>query len=82
MAPVRIGSHRKEPVWQPARRKHQTGMPAELISWVFDTPSLTKRMQQLCNGTFKVVVLSQQWRRPMFNERVVLGMRDDEYGMV
>jgi len=82
MAPVRIGSHRSEPVWQPARRKQQGVLPPGLVSWVFDTPSLTQKMQQLCNGTFKVVVLSQQWQRPMFNERAVLGMRDGEYGMV
>lgn len=39
-------------------------------------------MQQLCNGTFMVRVLSEQWQRPMFNERILLGMRDSDYGMV
>jgi len=85
MANIRIGSHGREPVWQPALRRQKSGreaIPIELISWIFDTPSLTRRMQQLCNGTFRVRVLSQQWQRPMFNERVTLGMRDDEYGMV
>ena len=86
MANIRIGSHRREPAWQPALRrqkdKRREAIPGELISWIFETPSLTRRMQQLCNGTFRVRVLSQQWQRPMFNERVTLGMRDDEYGMV
>jgi chorismate--pyruvate lyase len=82
MARIRVGSHRGEPVWQPALRKHQKIIPAGLISWIFDTPSLTQRIQRLCNGNFKVRVLSQEWQRPMFNERLMLGMRDGEYGMV
>jgi len=82
MTKMRIGSHRREPAWQPIRRKHQATIPDELVSWIFDTPSLTRRMQQLCNGTFKVRVLSEQWQRPMFNERVLLGMRDSDFGMV
>ena len=82
MTRINIGSHCREPVWRPVGRKHQTEIPNDLISWIFDTPSLTRRMQQLCNGTFEVRVLSEQWQRPMFNERVQLGMRDSDYGMV
>jgi chorismate--pyruvate lyase len=82
MTRFRTGSQKREPVWQPARRKHRQHIPGQLISWIFETPSLTWRMQQLCNGRFRVRVLSQRWQRPMFNERIMLGMRDGEYGMV
>jgi len=82
MTRFRAGSHKREPVWQPARRKQRQHIPRQLISWIFETPSLTRRMQQLCNGMFRVRVLCQQWQRPMFNERIMLGMRDGEYGVV
>jgi chorismate lyase len=82
MAKISVGSHHGEPMWRPVRSKYQVAIPDELVAWIFDTPSLTRRMQQLCNGTFRVRVLSEQWQRPMFNERVLLGMRDSDYGRV
>jgi chorismate--pyruvate lyase len=71
-----------EPRWRPldARLRHR--VPAELLPWLIDTASLTRRLQQLCGPDFNVRLLAQRWQRPLRNERRALGMRDHEFGLV
>lgn len=72
----------KEPRWRllDARLRHR--VPADLLPWLIDTASLTRRLQQLCPREFNVRLLAQRWQRPLRNERRALGMRDHEFGLV
>jgi len=49
-------------------------VPATVLDWLLDKASLTKRLQNACDGKFSVRVLSQGWGRPMLNEAHVLGI--------
>lgn len=72
----------KEPRWRllDARLRHR--VPADLLPWLTDTASLTRRLQQLCPREFNVRLLAQRWQRPLRNERRALGMREHEFGLV
>jgi chorismate lyase len=61
--------------WQPYRRYRRSEIPAALAVWLLDPASLTRRLQGLCAGTFRVRVLSQVRGRPRVDEARVLGMR-------
>ncbi len=64
-----------EPRWRPAAALPRRRLPAGLPAWLLDRSSLTRRLQVACGGDFRVRVLAQGWRRPLENERRVLGMR-------
>lgn len=53
-----------------------------MTQWLFDSASLTWRLQQVCGERFRVRLLGQRWQRPMRNERRRLGMASREYGLV
>jgi len=61
--------------WQPYRCYRRSELPAALAVWLLDTASLTRRLQGLCAGGFRVRVLSQVRGRPCLDEARVLGMR-------
>jgi chorismate--pyruvate lyase len=63
--------------WCPRRCYLRNDIPADLAGWLLDPASLTKRLLQLCPGTFRVRLLSQQWGRPRTDEAQALGMRYD-----
>lgn len=46
----------------------------EVISWLDDRGSLTKRLMDYCPGQFSVRVLSQQWITPQVEEARLLGV--------
>lgn len=48
-------------------------IPGDLYGWLLDPASLTKRLQQLCHGNFRVRVISQQRGRPRTDEMRALG---------
>ena len=54
------------------------GATNEQLDWLLDASSLTRRLQQTCNGQFHVVPISQQWQRPQLNEAQALGARPHE----
>ncbi|MDZ7803672.1 chorismate--pyruvate lyase family protein [Thiohalophilus sp.] len=60
-----------QPVW---RRREQLLTPPPIADWLFDTGSLTRRLQQACAGHFRVELVDQHWARPQLNERRRLGM--------
>lgn len=53
-----------------------------MLPWLFDAASLTQRLRQACQGRFQVRVVGQGHARPLRDERITLGMRDHEYGLV
>lgn len=61
--------------WQPYRCYRRSEIPAALSIWLLDPASLTRRLQGLCAGEFRVRVLSQVRGRPRQDEARVLGMR-------
>lgn len=77
-----VFNYGREPRWRllDARLRHR--VPAELLPWLVDAASLTRRLQQLCPHDFNVRLLAQRWQRPLRNERSALGMRDHEFGLV
>ncbi len=54
------------------------GAPLELLDWLLDPSSLTRRLQHACGGQFRVEPVSQQWQRPMLNEAQALGVLPHE----
>lgn len=46
--------------------------------WLLDASSLTRRLQQICEGRFQVRVLQQYWGRPFASERRALGIGQGE----
>lgn len=71
-----------EPRWRPLDARLRRRVPAELLPWLVDTASLTRRLQRLCPRDFNVRLLAQRWQRPLRNERHALDMRDHEFGLV
>jgi len=45
----------------------------ELLDWLLDPTSLTRRLLHTCTGEFRVEPVSQVWQRPMLNEAQALG---------
>lgn len=46
----------------------------EVISWLHDQGSLTRRLMDFCPGQFSVRVLSQQWVKPKIDEAELLNI--------
>jgi chorismate lyase len=61
--------------WRSYRCYRRSELPGALALWLLDTASLTRRVQGLCAGEFRVRVLSQVRGRPRLDETRVLGMR-------
>jgi len=68
-----LGKHRFEPRWQAWSPVARHGAPPELLAWLLDSTSLTRRLQQTCRGQFRVEPAEQHWQRPMLNEAQALG---------
>jgi chorismate--pyruvate lyase len=73
-----LGKHRLEPRWQAHSPIARHGAPAELLDWLLDPTSLTRRLQQACAGQFRVEPTGQYWQRPMLNEAQALGVLPHE----
>ena len=61
--------------WQSCRCYRRSELPAALTVWLLDPASLTRRLQGLCTGEFRVRVLSQVRGRARLDEARALGMR-------
>jgi chorismate--pyruvate lyase len=66
---------RAEPVWRVASRLHCRDIPEPVLRWLLDPASLTRRVQAVCSGRFRVEVLEQGYARPQRNEAQQLDMR-------
>jgi len=47
-----------------------------------DTGSLTRRVIEACDGTFRVRLLRQRWGRPFYSERRLLGNRSGVLALI
>lgn len=72
---INIGKHRLEPRWQIHTPFARHGAPAELLDWLLDPSSLTRRLQACCCGAFHVLPLTQRWQRPRLSEAQALGVQ-------
>ena len=61
--------------WKPNGCFLRSDIPGELYGWLLDPASLTLRLQHLCDGRFRVRVISQQRGTPRLDEARVLGMK-------
>lgn len=73
-----LSKHQLEPCWQAHTSIARHGAPAELLDWLLDPTSLTRRLQLTCDGQFRVAPTGQYWQRPMLNEAQALGVRPHE----
>jgi chorismate lyase len=71
-----------EPHWSEQSHLLRTRVPADRLSWLIGTESLTHRVRQACGGRFLVRVLSQGWGRPLRSEARVLQLRGGERCLV
>ena len=78
----RFGHYVYEPVWRTRTHLIDASVPDNLACWLFDQGSLTRRLQERCQGTFSVRVISQAWQRPMLNEAQRLGMADNRLALI
>ena len=61
--------------WKPHRRYLHSDIPPDLLHWLLDPASLTRRLQQLCGDGFSVRLIEQGWGQPRPDEAQALGMR-------
>ncbi len=78
MTDINTGKHRFDPRWRMHTPLARHGAPAELLDWLLDPTSLTRRLQRSCAGQFRVQPLAQHWQRPMLNEAQALGVLPHE----
>lgn len=78
MTNLSLGKHRLEPRWRVQSPVARHGASAELLDWLLDSASLTRRLQQTCRGQFCVEPTEQHWQRPMLNEAQALGILPHE----
>lgn len=71
------------PRWQSARHGGLAGLPeAHTLSWLHEQGSLTQRLRGLCGDSFRVVLLSQSFRKPFTEETRTLGLRAGQHSLV
>jgi chorismate--pyruvate lyase len=68
--------------WQGAHQLAGCDVPADLQPWLLDRGSLTRRLVELSGGDFHVEPVSQQWARPLRNERLLLKLPDTQVAWV
>lgn len=49
-----------------------------LHPFLFQKGSLTRLLQQRCNGSFNIELITESWRNPMPDERRLLSLRNNE----
>lgn len=74
--------YRNEPIWRPRSRVSLASVPRDILSWLMEPGSLTRRLQLTCAGRFEVEVVSQGRARPMVNEARALGMGPAAFGFI
>ncbi|HLA75214.1 MAG TPA: chorismate lyase [Gammaproteobacteria bacterium] len=61
---------------------NKTLVPAALWPWLLDPESLTRRLQQVCDGHFRVQLLRQGWAQPLRDESRALHLRSGRHALV
>lgn len=78
----RFGQHAFEPVWRTRTSLFAHPVPNNVASWVYDPGSLTRRVQQSCDGQFRVEVIAQYHGRPLLNEATRLRVHIDQAALI
>jgi chorismate--pyruvate lyase len=68
--------------WKPLSRLRGRRVPQNVLHWLADDGSLTRRLQAACGPAFRVRVLHQGWGRPQPSEARLLHMRRGETAML
>lgn len=68
-------------LWRPPRVL-KSNVPAGLWDWLLDPASLTRRLQDACDGQFRVQLLHQGWARPLADEARALKLRGGQRAVV
>jgi chorismate--pyruvate lyase len=71
-----------EPRWLSWGRQRRGLIPADLVDWLGDDGSLTRRLVANCEGRFRVRVRYQGWGRPLASERRALHERGSAAALV
>ncbi len=77
-----FGKHAIEPVWRNSYRLNRAQLPEQWRDWLLDRSSLTLRLQNACNGQFRVEVISQKMEPPMLSEARALSRPPQELALV
>lgn len=73
---------RRDSRWCKQARMPGILLPSGLRDWLLDETSLTRRLQEVCTGAFRVQKLAQWRGRPLQSERHVLAMRNGECALI
>lgn len=65
----------REARWIPQKRLRQDSIPAAIKPWLLDRGSLTQRIIEACEQSFRVQVRDQSWQRPLLGESRLLHLR-------
>lgn len=65
--------------WKEAKCLPSRSIPPEAADWLLDRGSLTRRVQQACDGQFSVRLLGQAWQRPLQEESRLLGLNPQRW---
>ncbi|MEW6353416.1 MAG: chorismate lyase [Pseudomonadota bacterium] len=74
-------AYRRTILWRPPRL-FKADTPAALWDWLLDSTSLTRRLQDACDGQFRVRLLHQGWARPLADEARALKLRGGRRAVV
>lgn len=77
MTNSRLAKHRQEPLWQVLMPFTPCGASENLLDWLLDPGSLTRRLKKICRQ-FRVVPVKQIRQRPQLNEAQALGIKPHE----
>lgn len=75
-------THHRTTCWKPNGCFLRSDIPGELYGWLLDPASLTLRLQHLCDGGFRVRVISQRWDTPRLDEARALGVRPETRAII
>ena len=68
--------------WYSRRQIFNQPVPPALLDWLFDTSSLTARLQRRCPGQFRVELLSQRIDSPRLDELKALALEYGDHALV
>lgn len=60
----------------------QRKLPDKVISWVYETGSLTQRLRRTFGNQVSVKVLLQTWHKPFLNERLQLAIPQAQFTLI
>ncbi|MCK5002030.1 MAG: chorismate lyase [Gammaproteobacteria bacterium] len=68
--------------WYKRRQLFTKRLPPVVRSWLFDASSLTARLIRYSSGNFHVELLSQEIRRPTWDEAKVLEIASNQFALI